>query len=267
MNGTVTKWLGPIAMGVCLLVLIGCAVAITGKAMMYFDNLHDSLVQVRSDAAKASEKASDTELRTLILELKSDLKTLAMRIENNRDLLGAVTDRFKAIEEKLATLAERGNRMEGPERMGMPPIEMIQQKMREIFVPRLRQFATGSQRVKRAEGKFWEDGEFRLEPVLQLPEDIECPYRYFASPDRQKFTLVLIPNIEMPVPPEEQRNVPRFAFAVTQTGKVFMCPNSPVKMPEEFMIHEWPHEDNLPEAEWVPLEMEQRQEPQKPQRR
>ena len=267
MEGTVTKWLGPVAVGVCLLVLIGCAVVITGKALMYFDNLNESIVQVRAEAANASQKAADTELRTLILELKSDLKTLALRVENNRDLLGAVTDRFKGIEEKLTELAERGGRMEGPERMGMPPIEMIQQKMRDVFVPRLRQFANGAQRIKRAEGNYWEDGEFRLDPVLQLPDGIECPFRYFASPDRQKFTLVVIPSPEMPVPPEEREHMPRMAFAVTQTGKVFMCPNSPVKMPEEFIVHEWPHEDNLPEAEWIPLEMEQRQEPQRPQRR
>ena len=242
-----------------VLVLSVCAVILTSQAVDGFSQIAKSIESVNENqqTARYNElKAAIADFGEELEDVKAEIRDLCDNSDESMRALGSLSDRLEHISNMLERIMGRagGNREVNPKERER---DNIRRKIIDIsfgvtnYI--FKEFMESAARKKNNDGEYWEDAEPILEKYRELVEEkgLHFTYRYFSSPDNDKFTLVFVPQIAWREKLPEDFEVPRLAFLLTSTGEKFICKESPVEEANEFTIADWEEEIVLPhEGEW-----------------
>ncbi|GAB4154193.1 MAG: hypothetical protein Kow00107_04350 [Planctomycetota bacterium] len=256
MNSKLKAFLPYLLYALCYMLLIAAVVLLTDRTFRFYESLEFYMSQMSKATTEAKEHAALADMKTELAEMRAELKRMGDALLNSRELAELSMERLIELHARLDEMAERLNRPMEHERMeGPPQIERIAEDVGGAVSNMLMFFREEAEKQKRMHGEYWEDGELTLDRFIRLPRAMEFSWRYFASPDRDKYTLVVMPEVELPFPPEERENIPRVMVAITSGGGSFFCLSWEVKAVEELVVLGWEEENNLPDrCEWRPIE-------------
>ena len=227
-----------------------CIVVVAYYASQSFANLSTALrksTETSMDNERKEFELRIADLKTEIASMKGEIALLRAGITRAVEIAGenseSLTSIFARIEENIA-------RMPQMRQQGEPFMDIIQETIRltrEIMM----MFGEQSSAKMKADGKYWKDGEIGLLDRIEFPRDeFDMLVRYFASPEQDKYTLVIMPS-HRKIKQEIREKYPNLAFAITSSGAIYICKNAPVDMPEKFNVQNWGEDDNLPQpGEW-----------------
>lgn len=227
-----------------------CMTIFTYFACSYFNDLSGALKELREIKNENEVKNLElklADLRTELAGLKSETALLRAAQTRALEFVSETNNAVLQLAQKLENIQPRQGqfRPEGePWMQVVAESQMITMKLFE----RLGELARQRQRDF---GQFWPDGAMEFGNLFGMANDFDMPYRYFASPDKKKFTIVVMP-VHRNLKRELGDKYPVYAMAYTSDGGFYIAKRPGVDAPEKYAIKNWEKEHNLPEGpEWI----------------
>ena len=230
---------------------------VTYSASIFFKELTLSL---RATANERKDTQNIRNIETRLADLRTELESIGRKLDSTQTTIEKFGEILPELHGMLCGLHERMEQLQQGEQReqreeDMPFHMHFMRKILEISGITFIQFKKRADKLKRKTKEYWEDGEVDFGGALTFPqEELQYDFRYFASPNRDKYTLVLIPSHpEFEENPEMEGH--RFAIALTQSGKIYICHPLPKENPEELFVPAWKKENNLPAiGDWVSVD-------------
>lgn len=227
-----------------------CMVTVSYFALQSLTDLSVALKKSTDNSMDNRQKDLElrlADLKSEILSLKGDIGVLRSGQTRAVEL---ATQNSESLQNMRAMLEESPKRMGQMNQQGDPIREVIGVSV-ELTRNVMRAFSEQANAKERADGKYWKDGEVGLLDRIEYPrEEFDMQVRYFASPEQDKYTLVIMPS-HRKLKEEIRDKYPLFALALTSSGALFICKACPVDAPEKLDVPGWQEENNIPkQGEW-----------------